>query len=213
MDFKPISPLCSNQSQQQIISHLQQTDEQRDFSWEDEFLRLFPKTYLTLRSAQPHQGPDGMPYFLADVKVSSKEPAVKLLHWLAERGIGLVIHPEKIYPDYIFTYGMIWHFQQTQVFKVQHNNQMQSPSKTELPASVRLVLKQFFKDQGIYHPKCLMIFIPQSKTIEICFCVESLNNPPASEHQGILKAISWFLPPHYSLAISQKDQIMPFIEL
>lgn len=198
--------------QKQILTHLQHSDEKRDAHWEGRFFHLFPQAALTLLSPQAHQGPDGMPYFLAKIEENSKEPALKLLHWLAEKGIGLVIHPEKTYPDYIFPYGMIWHFKETHLFLSPPPHNTLSIQQA-LPVYVRLMLKQFLLDQGIARPQILLIQTPKEQNIEICFSLKSLGNPDVSEHQGILKALAWFLPQHYSLAISQKNVDMPFIDL
>ena len=216
--------------QREIITCLQVQDEGRDQNWQEHFFNLLPQACLTLLSDQSQQGSDGMPYFLIQIKEDSKEPAGKLLNWLAQKGIGLVVHPEKKYPDYIFPYGMIWHFKETHQFIHSQSSSklnfsepiLQNPTNSKailahpsdafLPLYVRSILKQFFFDQGIYQPRFLMIGQDQ-QNMDICFSVESLGNPPVSEHEGILKAISWFVPQHYSLAISQKSTHLPFISL
>ena len=201
---------ASSDPLKQIIALMQEKDENRNAQWEKHFLRLFPQTYLTLLSSQPHQGPDGMPYFLAQITEQSQEPALKLLDWLARKGIGLVIHPKKSYPDYIFTYGMIWNFKETRAFLSPHTTPVPI-DKSFLPDYVRVILKQFFSDQGIWQPQ--LAIVQTSGQMEICFSLESLGNPPTSEHKGILKAISWFVPQHYRLALSQKGADLPFVNL
>ena len=206
--------------QKQVIDCLKVKDKDRDQIWQEKFLKLLPSSYVTILSSEPQQGPDGMPYFLVRIEENSKEPLIKLLNWLAEKGIGLVIHPEKAYPDYIFTYGMIWYFKETHLFLSPHKKEAPSnkevvvgqPSKEFLPLYVRRILKQFFLDQGLYDPRWVMVG-PDQHNMDICFCLESLGNPPASEYEGILKAISWFLPQHYCLAVSQKNAQLPFCSL
>ena len=203
--------------QKQIIDCLKVKDTDRNDIWQEHFLKLLPSSCVTILSSEPQQGPDGMPYFLVQIEQNSKEPLIKLLNWLAEKGIGLVVHPEKEYPDYIFTYGMIWHFKETHLFLNPHQEKISiaakvvvgQPSKEFLPLYVRSILKQFFLDQGIYNPQLVMVG-PDRHNMDICFCLKSLGNPPVSEHEGILKAISWFLPQHYSVAISQKGIKLPF---
>ena len=211
-----------NSSQKQIMTCLRQKDQDRDQNWQEKFLNLFPSACVTLLSSQPQQGSDGMPYFLVQVEESSKEPASKLLYWLSQKGVGLVVHPEKTYPDYIFTYGMIWYFKEKHIFLGTQRKNFTTPKNAKavlgqpstefLPKYVRSILKQFFFDQGIYKPQIIMIG-PDRHSMDICFCLESLGNPPTSEHQGILKAISWFLPQHYSIAISEKNTNLPFAPL
>jgi hypothetical protein len=40
-----------------------------------------------------------------------------------------------------------------------------------------------------------------------------LGNPPTKEHQGIAEAISWFLPPHYSIVLISETGLPPFAAL
>ena len=145
---------CNSALQRQVIDCLKVKDTNRDQAWQEQFLSLLPSSYVTVLSSESQQGPDGMPYFLVQVEENSKEPLVKLLHWLSQKGIGLVAHPEKDYPDYIFTYGMIWHFKETHSFLNPHKKNLQTsqkakafvgqPSQEFLPLYVRLILKQFF---------------------------------------------------------------------
>ena len=214
----------SSMLQKQVIDCLKVKDADRHQAWQEQFLKLVPSSYVTVLSSEPQQGPDGMPYFLVQIEENSKEPLIKLLNWLTEKGIGLVVHPEKEYPDYILTYGMIWFFKETHLFlsphsMSSHQKGFQSsqnaevvfgqPSKEFLPLYVRSILRQFFLDQGVYKPQLVMVG-PDKHNMDICFCLESLGNPPVSEHEGILKAISWFLPQHYFISISQKDIKLPF---
>src|SRR5687767_5066463 len=92
---------------------IQIPDEQRDPHWELRFFDAVATSKLKVLSPEAQQGPDGWPYLLAETSPDATEPAVKVIHWLATRGIGLVINPSKSYPDYVFNFGMIWHFKQT----------------------------------------------------------------------------------------------------
>ena len=167
-----------NSVQRQIIACLKNKDEERHQAWQKQFLSLLPSAFVTFLSSQPQQGPDGMPYFLVQIKEDSKEPLIKLLHWLSQKGIGLVVHPEKEYPDYIFTYGMIWYFKETRFFLSPHNKNLKTsqdtkitfgqPSQEFLPLYVRSILKQFFFDQGVYNPQWVMVG-PDKHNMDICF--------------------------------------------
>ena len=65
---------------------------------------------------------------------------------------------------------------------------------------MRKILRDFFRDQGLLAVKILMMS-QDGKNFDLAISLESLGNPPEKEHQGIAEAISWFLPPHYSLLI------------
>lgn len=201
-------------------------DDQRDQNWEDQFLQALSGSQLTLISQDAQQGPDGWPYLLAKTDQSGSEPAQKIIQWLAERGIGLAINPDKEYPDFVLTYGMLWSFRESGKF-IQRNvptsqgkveitkdsiKHAGTPTEKFLPNYVRKILKDFFRDQGVVAPKILVISFDE-KTYELAFSAESLGNPPESEWEGIAEAISWFLPSHYSILILSEKILNNFSAL
>ncbi len=202
------------------------TEEERDLDWEDKFFMAFTSSEIQVLSAEPQTGPDGWPYLLADTKGEELEPAQKVLQCLATRGIGLALNPTKSYPDFVFNYGMIWHFRETGLFYRRQDeitsgavemkegqNILSGPPKEEyLPGYVRKVLKDFFLDQGLMAIKILMIS-QDGKHYDLAFSLESLGNPPQKEHEGIAEAISWFLPPHYSILLTTEKGLPPFLPL
>ncbi len=201
-------------------------EEERDLDWEDKFFMAFTSSEVQVLSAEPQTGPDGWPYLLADTKGEELEPAQKVLQWLATRGIGLALNPTKSYPDYVFNYGMIWHFRETGLFyrrqdeitsgavEIKEGQKILSgpPKEEYLPTYVRKVLKDFFLDQGLMAIKILMIS-QDGKHYDLAFSLESLGNPPQKEHEGIAEAISWFLPPHYSILLTTDRGLPPFMPL
>ena len=86
------------------------------------------------------------------------------------------------------------------------------PTEQFLPMYVRKVLKDFFRDQGVLEPKMLMI-LQDEKNYDLCFSLESLRNPPQAEHAGVAEAISWFLPPHYSVVLISEQNLPSFVSL
>lgn len=200
--------------------------ENRDRSWENEFFVTLTRGSIGLLSETPEQGPDGWPYMLVTTEGDSSEPVQKMLHWLYQKGIGLAVNPQKEYPDYVFTYGMIWHFKETGLFyrdqkdipigsviiEPSINIQMGSPTEDFLPTYVRKVLRDFFRDQGLHGVKILVI---QNKEgfYDLAFSLESLGQPPEDEFSGIAEAIAWFLPPHYSILLISEKNLPKFIEL
>lgn len=197
--------------------------EKRDANWEDRFLTALTEGRLRLVTPDPQVGPDGWPYLLAELTPNGPEPAQRVLQWLSERGIGLVVNPEKDYPDFVLSYGMIWSFRETGLFFRRDVNPPDgqfeitlesiahagTPTPQFLPNYVRAILKQFFTDQGVFDPRILVIS-QDRVNYELAFSLESLGNPPQSEHAGIAEAISWFLPPHYSLVLISEKGLPPF---
>ncbi len=226
--------------QKEFLELLSIPHKNRDEKWEETFLQKLPDINVTLMAQAPQSGPDHFPYMFIEVKEDSTEPAIKLLKWISENGIGLAVNPTKNYPDFVLTYGMVWNYFRSGKFldnPVQkqephvhgpncnhdHNQGEQKsipegtqffvgePSEGYLPTPIRNILKEFLKQQGVMLPKVIMIS-PDQVNFDLAFSVESFGSPKPEEHEGILQALSWFLPAHYSLAFVS-EQGLPFVEL
>ncbi len=217
----------------ELTIHLQTAEDLRDQAWDEKFFKFLSESNLQIIADDPQQGPDGWPYLICESTskpVNSEfkiDTAQKILHWLSTRGIGLVVNPKKLpYPDYIFSFGMIWSFRETGYFikyqnltiekKIviddQKNIKVGPPTAEYLPAYIRSILRDFLRDQSIFDAKILMIST-NSENYDLCFSLESLGAPPESEHEGILEALAWFLPPHYTLAVVSDKGISGFESL
>ncbi len=196
----------------------------RNEKWSHQFFQLIPDTHIQLLSNDPQTGPDHWPYLLANTSQSG-EPALKVLHWLSDKGIGLIINPEV--PDCVLSYGMIWNLRETGEFlnttkecllshKVEFTKDTKilagPPTEKYLPLYVRKILSQFFLEQGILKPQILIIS-KDKKHYDLCFSLESIGNPPESEHRHILEAFSWFFPRHYSLTLISERGLPRFCNL
>lgn len=212
--------------QNQLQNILQTPSENRDPNWENKFFNALVNSNLSVLSADPQIGPDNWPYLMTECNSESTESAQKIIHWLHDKGIGLVLNPTKDYPDYVFSYGMIWSFKETGYFyktadkietgvvEIQKDAKCYygAPSEQYLPTYVRRILKEFFLDQGLLHVKVLMLSM-DNKHFDFAISLESLGNPPESEHEGIAEAISWFLPPHYSILLISEKNLPAFYDL
>lgn len=215
-----------------LTEHLQVKEEERDRNWDEKFFKLISEANLSILTQDPQQGPDGWPYLIAETVFDNQvalnvDSAQKIFHWLSTKGIGLVINPRRTpYPDYVFSYGMLWSFRETGFFikfqdinpsgplVISENSAIKAgpPSMEYLPQYVRNVLKDFFRDQNLFEPKVLMIST-DGKNYDLCFSLESLGNPAAEEHKAFLEAVSWFLPPHYTLGIISEKGLPEFTVL
>ncbi len=201
-------------------------DSKRDHDWENKFFDQLLKSKVTLLDEGPQVGPDKWPYLMVETNSSSDEPVVKILDWLSTKGIGLVVNPTKEYPDYVFPWGMVWNFKETGLFRLNQLPVIQgsvelkneqgliagAPHPQYLPNYVRNILKQFFLDQGLMQVK-IIVLSQDGKHYDLALSLESLGNPPQHEHSGILEALSWFLPTHYSLMLTSEKQIKGFVPL
>jgi len=217
-----------------LEAHLQTKEEDRNQAWDERFFKLLSETNLKILTHDPQQGPDGWPYLMTETASdsvadgSSIDSSQKIFHWLSTRGIGMVVNPRRLpYPDFVLSYGMIWSFRETGYF-IKYQEQLDqnkkitldgssnldfgAPTVEFLPLYVRKVLKDFFRDQSVFDAKILMISTDK-KNYDLCFSLESLGNPKTEEHEGILEALSWFLPPHYSLALISEKNLPAFVSL
>lgn len=206
---------------------------ERDEKWEKQFFDHLVHSNLQVLSEEAHQGPDGWPYLFVKTDEHGSEPAAKVLEWLHDKGIGMAVNPDRESPDYVFTYGMIWNFKERKEFLTPHNPQRGgqikldtgdkihagAPSEGYLPGYARNILRDFLRQQKIEAKVLVMGRLSLSQAAvpdamadhyDLCFSLESLGNPPAAEHRGILEAISWFLPAHYSLMIASEKGLPPF---
>ncbi len=202
----------------------------RDLNWEQNFLTALPEFSGSLLMESPQNGPDGWPYLLVEIKEETAEkklePIQNILQWLSQRGIGLVINPQNKFPDYVLPYGMIWYFRETGTFlgtaaDLKNNTAIFEqgqkvlagpPTEDFLPIYVRKILTEFLRDQGVLLPR-ILVMSADREHYDLCFSLESLGNPPQQEHQGVLEAISWFLPPHYSITLVSEQGLPAFHSL
>ncbi len=200
-------------------------DKDRNEKWEDQFLQAFSEAKVQVLSADPQAGPDGWPYLMVETGEAATEPTQRVLEWLSLRGIGLVVNPNKDYPDFVMSFGMIWNFRKTGRFIhrvaaiptgewTTDTKLLKSGPPTEefLPAFVRKILKEFFRDQGVIDPRILMIS-NDGENFDLAFSLESLGSPEIKEHEGVAEAIAWFLPGHYSLVLISEKGLPQFASL
>lgn len=209
-----------------ILELVKVPDDQRDVQWEYKFFDALAASKLRVVAPDPQKGPDGWPYLLVETAEAATEPAPKIVHWLATRGIGLVVNPGKAYPDFVFNYGMLWNFKERGLFvspvepgpsgplEIQPGQGVLAgpPTADYLPDYVRGILREFFRDQGLLAVKILMISADR-KHYDLAISLDSLGTPPEAEHQGIAEAISWFLPAHYSLVLVREEGLPGFTAL
>jgi hypothetical protein len=201
----------------------------RDENWNQKFLQEFQNGQVKVLEPQPQPGPDGWPYLMVAYPTSQGESVHPILHWLMERGIGLVINPHEAGADYLMSYGSVWSLIQFKniagtatksihdshatglKLELQKGQRLHSgpPSEEYLPAVVRKVIRQFLFDQGIIHPK-ILVLSENKVDYDLAFSLESLGRPPENEHAGIAEALAWFLPPDYRVVLIAEAGLPPF---
>lgn len=201
---------------------------QRNEQWESNFLAALPHSYLSIVNESPQNSFDGWPYLFVQPGLEGKdEPTTRVLDWLVQKGVGLLISPEKSAPDYVLTYGQVWNFKETGrfispleeaaptgAFELSPGAKILAgpPHEKYLPLYVRSILREFLAAQGVVFPRILVLSTDQ-KNFDLCFSIESLGNPPKEEHQGIAEALSWFLPTHYSVVLISEEGLPAFVAM
>jgi len=217
--------------EQKLYDLLKVPFEKRAQQWDIEFLTLLRESKISVMNPEPLIGPDHWPYLHARIETTSTEPTIRVLDWLSERGIGLLIDhsDDQEYPDAILTWGMVWQLLKKGTLEFPEENESNlkttplqfdwkqinrsgDPNEDYLPKLVRKVLREFFAEQEILTPR-ILVYTLDGQNFETAFSLESLGNPPTHEHEGILEAIAWFLPPHYQISLASEKGAPPFVLL
>ncbi|OFZ15458.1 MAG: hypothetical protein A2Z20_12250 [Bdellovibrionales bacterium RBG_16_40_8] len=200
--------------------------ELRDEAWENSFLKSLPSAKLRVLDESPRTGPDGWPYLMVVLDASGDESASKVLTWLSDKGIGLVINPQKESPDFVLSYGMVCNFRERGKFLSPIINEITGqvqfsagekvyagePSEDFLPGYSRSILRTFFQGNKIEKMKVLVVS-PDQKHYDLCFSLEAFGLLEEKDHNRILESIAWFLPSHYSIVLISEKNLPPFYEL
>ncbi len=225
----PLDMTNSEVSFEQLNTILSQPEADRGLEWENRFLSAFYKAKIEIVDESVQTGPDSWPYLFVKSSPQAGEPVEKVCQWLSGKGVGLALNTHKMLPDYVFTYGMVWDavqrggFDQRQPAEDKPAKDMTLsngqelfvgvPSDTYLPNGPRKILREFFQHQGVKEPKVLLVSRDQ-ENYDLCFSAESLGLTNEKETEGVLEAISWFLPNSYQLAmVSEKMIPHPFQSL
>lgn len=196
----------------------------RDEAWESDFLRTFVTSDLYLIGDNVQMGPDGWPYlYLTEdnsQKHVSEDKASNLIQWAYEHGVGLVLNGHKERPDYVFHYGLIWNFIHNKFFtnSIVAETPPNAPiyiskvSEDILPQHAMNFVKDYIKSAGIDQPRGALISRDKIN-YDFALAIESLGNPPKSEHEGIAKGIGWFMPHHIPVVLIYEDKLQKLYDL
>ena len=203
---------------------IQLPESRRDDAWENQFLDAMINRRVGLVQPEPQAGPDGWPY-LPIQTTGGDEPFARIVDWCASRGIGLVVNPHKMVPDYVFTYGMLWNFKETGRFltparlrpagdfDLPKDAVIGEPSAQYLPSFVRQILREFLKGQQFLRPKILVVSNADFSETDLVLSIDSLNDLAANQHAILAEALAWFLPTHYHLVFAREAGLPKFFDL
>lgn len=202
--------------------------EERDAQWKHQFLSNLPTASLRCGNPQVILGPDRFPYF----QLFLPEPGVEFQSFvfdrmkddfLLEKGLGVVINPTENTADWVFSYGDIVHYHLKKTLeypenqntnqddmKIEPNEQVMigAPSEEMLPQTARKVLDQLLKMNGIPAPKILLMGRNKNgKTLQhLAFNITQKTFDDEQKYQGIMRALTWYLPKEYSIIGLEETQ-------
>lgn len=190
----------------------------RDGEWETNFLSSVQAGQIRVLSQDPQSGPEGFPYLLTtSYGEGQQDPFQRVAHWCADTGVGIVLNPTEDGEDYMFTFGMLWNYKYRGEFYSfwSHDEASTDGDKMVIrkmtdvfwPEKPRRIFREFLMQQSILSPKVVLFSKTAKSDPELGISLESLGNPPAAEHQGILEAFSWFFPRHYTLLLVKESDI------
>lgn len=198
----------------------------RDEKWRAAFLENIVEASFCCGDPQLITGPDGFPYF----QLFLPEPGTSFQCYVIDRmkddfllseGFGVVINPQSNSADWVLSYGDILNLklnkafyttEATSFFRQQQNGIISKdeevliaqPSEQILPQQVRAIIGDILKANGIKNPKVVMM-MQRSKdgkdvTQDLVFNITPHDFSNQEEYNNIMRAVSWYLPRHYSFA-------------
>lgn len=207
---------------------VQLPESSRDDRWEKQFLDSIRQMKVqVLNSGETARGPDGWPYLRVSTS-GGDESFEKVVQWLAGRGIGLVVNPHKMVPDYVFTYGMLWNFIETGLFVSalplsatagstevggEGRPVVGPPTDQFLPPYVRSILKELLVGHGFQEPKILVATNKDYSENDLVLANETVGALDPSEQKHLAEALSWFLPLHYSIVFASEQNLRGWVIL
>ncbi len=209
-----------------IYKHLLSSEADRNSDWEQYFLENLKNIKVNIMQPDPVVGPDNWPYMFLQSDPQGQDFLLNVFDWCMKRGIGVALNPQKEMPDYIFTYGMVWSFikfgRLDPPLKMSNPGQAVlekgqkvisgPPTEEYLPLMIRAVINDFWKQQQVEEMK-ILVMSKDNEHFDLCFSLDSLENPPVNEHKDICEAMSWFLPDNYSILLINEKGLPAFHKL
>lgn len=188
--------------------------EQRDADWIARFFAAVPDASMATSEQQVFRGPDGLPYFDLHLPEPEKPFETFCMTHLADHctsnGFGIVFHPQDQPPQWVFSYGDLWHLRTHGKLMLRHTDgslggegdqvMVGTPSDRLLPPWARTVLKSFLEFLKVADPSVVLVVSQKATPAEcLIFNLHPEDYPP-DIFQRNQQMLAWFIPPHLSLA-------------
>jgi hypothetical protein len=224
-------PYLGDLQKTQIIDELfLAPQEKRDDEWKNTLLQNVADASFTCGNPQVIQGPDGFPYF----QLLMPEPyksftcyVIKHMNddFLLKQGVGAAIFKQNSkQPEWVFSYGDLLNYHlnkefysdltrknasTTEVLQEKEEILTGQPSEQFLPKVTRDLIRQMMEHNQIRDMKLLLMMRKKSgnMTQELVFNLEPGRFQNQEHFDAIMRAISWFLPRHYSFCAMKESSL------
>jgi hypothetical protein len=227
-DYKLRKFKCDTDKLQVIIDLVKVPFEERDKLWEKTFFENIDTAGFSESIPQIKIGSDGFPYFI--LKTNEKfnpfeSYCIRKIkdEILLERGMGIVLNPDKDSGDWIFTYGDILNYHLNNEFYsvINHKGEneiidknsdimISQPSENYLPEKAKRHIRATMIKGGIAKPKMMMTNRTSGNQMiqELVFNIFMEDFPLESDFKKQMQKLQWYLPKHYIITtVPKKSEI------
>lgn len=234
-------PYLEDLEKTNILFNLVQTPKaERDDKWNEKFLENIVQASFRAGDPQVETGPDGFPYF----RLFLPEPHKTFQCFVIDRmkddflltsGLGVVVNPVPNGADWVFSYGDILNLYLNKTFYTLSETPFSKetidevlaedeevmigqPAESILPHQARKIIAAFLKANGVMSPRIALMMRHKKDgsgmTQDLVFNLPPEMLQDEKQHHGILHALSWYLPRHYSIvAMDEKSLGTGFLPL
>lgn len=210
------------QKTQEVVDLLAIDPSARDQTWLTSFYAAIPNASMESQEPQVILGPDNQAYFVLKTPKGGSFSPFSITHILdvcLQQGFGIVLNPQKGTPDFVFSYGQLWHFKETGELaelplatgmpddNLDGQILIASPSERIFPQYARSVLAKVLQTLNVAAPAIMMITDArgQRRLVFNFFPEDCTSDKDFATKMGFL---NWYLPNSHGLtAISKKSNL------
>ena len=212
-----------------LAQHFEVPQSERDGQWKATLFENVAEASFACGNPQLFYGPDGFPYFELNLPEPNQPFQCYVIKhiiedFLLEKGFGVVIHPGKENPDWVFSYGDMLNFHlnkefyspskasnlpETEILEKEEQVLVSAPGEHILPSQTRAIMRDYLSRMGITGVKVLLMIRnkPEGEIRELVFNLTPEKFASDADYIMVHRTISWFLPRHYT-HISMNDSSM-----
>ncbi len=203
----------------------------RDATWVNVMLENVAHASFAEHAPQVLDAPDGFRYFiLKSPPIGAGFNAFSVEHMTkacTEHGIGIVINPEATQPDWVFTYGDLWAYQEYGNFKgdpvdleamedepggetvlAQGGDEVlvAQPSESYFPLYARKVVREYLTDMGLEKPSMFLLHAPRMNPARgLVFNIFKNGFENEEDFKAFAHRLTWYFPRSHRISFIGHD--------